>query len=87
MSKPDWCPEDVRDAAQSVYFDLQAVNLYNPEESLSDREEQEDIEDIARAILAERERCAVIAQEAANEADGGEYYIASKIATIIRGTA
>ena len=38
---------------------------------------------IARAILAERERCRLIAVDVAQEADGGEYYIAHVIASAI----
>lgn len=57
MTRPDWCPVDVWEAAISVQYQEPGLCLANSQ-----------IEPTARAILAERERCASIAEVAAARA-------------------
>ena len=56
MSKPDDIPQDVRSLAWEVYFErCNTVDRLAPE-----FEEEEVVDLVARAILAERERCAQV---------------------------
>lgn len=67
MSKPDWCPQDVWDAAIKVHgnteYDEVVARAGTTEELHAACDH--DVSDIARAILAERERCRAIANERA----------------------
>lgn len=60
MSKPDWCPQDVWGVAVRMQDEL-----YN----WTDEGDapQQDAETFARAILAERERCAAVAKRWASD--------------------
>lgn len=74
MNKPDNIPQDVWDAAENMPL----VDTDDMDFGISLV--------IARAILAERERCAEIADTTVSSigVGGGEFYIAAKIAAAIR---
>lgn len=69
MSKPSDIPQDVWDLARRIWAEMLTVNHDAPQ-----KHSFNDCDEIARAILAERERCAKIAYEAANEvADDSQF--------------
>lgn len=57
MTRPDWCPENVWEAADETHHLMST--LRNPGREAETAE-------IARAIFAERERCAKIADDLAH---------------------
>jgi hypothetical protein len=73
--KPDTIPQDVWDAALSV---VDAIDGLGYAKIHTDK--------VARAILAERERCADLAETTVSNVGvgGGEFYIAAEIAKAIR---
>jgi hypothetical protein len=89
MSKPDDIPQDVWDAA--INAASAAVREDDPGFYITKRATDVLMEASARAILAERERCAVIADTAAGDAswqDSTDWaLIADKIADAIREPA
>jgi len=80
-------PDDIRKAAEEALDKL----LCNDTESCggTDGVRREAINDIGEAILAERERCAKIAQDRASDVRGsyGSRFMAGHIAMEIRGEA
>lgn len=75
MTKPDWCPQDVWEAA---------VRLQDGLYHWTDEGEapQQDAESFAAALLAERERCALKADEFESDIDPDAGRV---IAAAIRG--
>lgn len=80
MTRPDWCPPDVWDAAISFQYQEPGLCLANSQ-----------VEPTSRAILAERERCAAIADKHAeilrNNLARYEAIAVEGVAKEIRGAA
>lgn len=67
-------PDDIMEAAREIVGRIEKVHIWKGDA----------IADVAQAIMRERERCAQIAEDIAGEADGGEFFIANRIASAIR---
>ncbi len=68
MSKPDDIPQDIWGLARRIWAEMATVNHDAPQ-----KHSFNDCDEIARAILAERERCAKIASPFPLDDDPSDY--------------